>query len=120
MSDRPSPESIRALFEPRSVAVVGASPSGFGGTVIQNLVTAGYAGDVAGVNPKYEEVMGKPCFGSLGDVPFTPDAVVISVGRERVVTALEDAARAGARAAVVFAIGFTEADELGSELQERL
>jgi acetate---CoA ligase (ADP-forming) len=120
MSERPSPESIRALFEPRSVAVVGASPSGFGGTVIQNLVTAGYDGQVAGVNPKYDEVMGKPCFASLDDVPFAPDAVVISVGRERVVTALEDAARAGSQAAVVFAIGFTEADELGSELQERL
>jgi acetyltransferase len=120
MSARPSPESIRALFEPRSVAVVGASPSGFGGTVIQNLVTAGYDGQVAGVNPKYDEVMGRPCFGSLDDVPFAPDAVVISVGRERVVPALEAAARVGAQAAVVFAIGFTEADELGSELQVRL
>jgi acyl-CoA synthetase (NDP forming) len=120
MSARPSDESIKALFEPRGVAVVGASPAGFGGTVMQNLTTAGYGGKVCGVNPKYEEVMGFPCVGSLDDLDFTPDAVVISVGRERVVPALEGAARAGAKAAVVFAIGFTEADELGADLQRQL
>jgi acetyltransferase len=111
---------MRALFEPRSIAVVGASPRGLGAYVMQNFRTAGYTGDVFGVNPKYEDVLGYPCFPSLEELPSTPDVALLVVARERVVPALESAGHVGARAAIVFAIGFLEADAVGAEMQRRI
>jgi acyl-CoA synthetase (NDP forming) len=111
---------MRALFRPRSVAVIGASPNGFGRAVMENFAVANYAGDVFGVNPRYDEVLGYRCVSALSELDTPPDAVVVSVARERVVAALEESARAGARAAVVFAFGFAEADDLGAAWQRRV
>ncbi len=112
--------TVESVLAARKVAVVGASSSGRGLTIVQNFRSLGFTGDVACVNPKYQDILGYPCYPALEDVPFTPDAVVVAVSRERVVNVLEQAARKRARGAVVFAIGFGEADELGRGLETRL
>jgi acetate---CoA ligase (ADP-forming) len=104
----------------RTVAVVGASRSGRGLTIVRNFQSLGFTGTVACVNPKYQDILGYPCYPALQDVPFTPDAVVVAVSRERVISVLQQAARKGARGAVVFAIGFAEADELGRDLERQI
>ncbi|HVI86178.1 MAG TPA: CoA-binding protein, partial [bacterium] len=112
--------AVESVLAARKVAVAGASSSGRGLTIVQNFRSLGFTGDVACVNPKYQDILGYPCYPALEDVPFTPDAVVVAVSRERVVNVLEQAARKRARGAVVFAIGFGEADELGRGLETRL
>jgi acyl-CoA synthetase (NDP forming) len=107
-------------MEPRSIAIVGASKTGTGLIAVQNLRSLGYVGEVACINAKYDNVLGYPCYPRLEYVPFVPDAVIVAVGRERVVEVLEDAALKGVRGAVVFAIGFAESDEFGKDLQARL
>jgi len=87
---------------------------------MQNFRSLGFAGQVAGVHPRHSEVLGFPCYPTLADVPFVPDAVLVAVARERVVGALERAALKGARGAVIFGVGFGEADDLGRELEARL
>jgi acyl-CoA synthetase (NDP forming) len=87
---------------------------------MQNFRSLGFTGQVAGVNPRHAEVLGFPCYPTLADVPFVPDAVLLAVSRERVIGALEQAAHRGARGAVVFGVGFGEADDLGRELEARL
>lgn len=116
----PSAEAVRTLFEPTSVAIVGASTSGRGLTVVESLRDVGYSGDVACVNPKYEEIAGYPCFASLEAIPFVPDAVVVAVARDRVVPVVEQCAAIGAKGAVVLAIGFAEANDEGKRLQEQI
>jgi acetate---CoA ligase (ADP-forming) len=113
-------ESVGLAFSPRTVAIVGASTSGTGRTVVENFRRLDFDGQVVCVNPKYEEVLGFTCVPSLDDVPFVPDAVVLSVGRDRVVPMLEQAAAHGARSAVAFALGFAETDDEGRRLQRRL
>jgi acetate---CoA ligase (ADP-forming) len=113
-------DSVNRLFAPRGVAVVGASRSGTGGTIVENFRRLGFGGQVICVNPKYEEVHGYPCVASMGEVPFEPDAVILAVGRNRVVPMLEAAAARGARSAVTFALGFAEIDEAGRALQQSL
>jgi acetyltransferase len=113
-------ESVRALFEPASVAVVGASTSGRGLIMVENLRDVSYSGEVACINPKYDDVAGFHCYGSLSKLPFTPEAVLVAVARERVLPVLREAAEIGAKSAVVLAIGFAEADEQGRELQDQL
>jgi acetate---CoA ligase (ADP-forming) len=112
--------ALDSVLAARRVAVVGASSAGRGLTIVENFRSLGFTGEVACVNPKYPEVLGYPCYPALEDVPFTPDAVIVAVGRERVISVLEQAARKRARGAVVFAIGFGEADQLGKDLEARL
>src|SRR5215217_4051645 len=98
-------EALRAMLEARSVAVVGAS-SRFdspGYHMVKQLIIGGFSGEVAAVNPKYDEVEGIACFPSLGEVPFIPDLVLLGVGNRRLEGQMEEAARCGARGVVVFA-----------------
>jgi acyl-CoA synthetase (NDP forming) len=103
-------EALHAVLEARSVAVVGAS-SRFdspGYHMVKQLIIGGFSGEVAAVNPKYDEVEGIACFPSLGEVPFIPDLVLLGVGNRRLERQMEDAARCGARGVVVFASGLED------------
>jgi acyl-CoA synthetase (NDP forming) len=112
--------AVASVLAARKVAVVGASSSRRGLTIVRNFRSLGFTGEVACVNPKYQDILGYPCYPTLEDVPFVPDAVLVAVARERVIGVLEQAARKRARGAVVFAIGFGEADELGRGLETQL
>lgn len=113
--------TLEPIFRPKSIAVVGASPSNvWGKQALQNLKNMGYEGKVVAVNPKYTDIIGFECYPSLKDIPFAPDAVLINVNRERTAQLVEEAAEAGAKAAVMFAIGFAEAGPEWRAVQERI
>ena len=113
--------TLEPVFRPKSIAVVGASPSNvWGKQALQNLKNMGYEGKVVAVNPKYTEIIGFDCYPSLKDIPFAPDAVLINVNRERTAQLVEEAAEVGAKAAVMFAIGFAEAGPEWRAVQERI
>ena len=64
---------LRPLFAPRSVAIVGASPRGWiAETVRDNLRVMGSATRCHFVNPKYDELLGQPCYPSLASLPGGP------------------------------------------------
>jgi acyl-CoA synthetase (NDP forming) len=98
-------EALRAMLEARSVAVVGASPrfETPGNYMVKQLIIGGFSGEVAAVNPKYDEVEGIACFAGLDELPFVPDLVLLGVGNRRLEEQMEEAARCGARGVVVFA-----------------
>ncbi|MGY3372050.1 acyl-CoA synthetase (NDP forming) [Bradyrhizobium sp. GM2.4] len=101
--------ALSALFRPKSVAVIGASPASEArAQSLEYYKRIGYSGKVVAVNPKYEQIAGYSCYDSLKSVPFVPDAVLILRNREGSVAALEEAAEIGVRAAVIPEIGFAE------------
>jgi acetate---CoA ligase (ADP-forming) len=117
-------EQMRNLLAPRSVAVLGASErNGPGRQVLVNLEALGFQGNIIPVNPKYETVLGYPCYPSLAaaaEAVGSLDAVAILLGRERVLPALKEASSLGIKAAWAFASGFSESDELGQTLHKEL
>ena len=71
-----SPRDLRPLLNPRSVAVVGASPtSRVGLNMLRNLEQLGFAGPIYPVNPRYDEVAGRRCYPSLAAIPDEVDTV---------------------------------------------
>ncbi|WP_283810988.1 acetate--CoA ligase family protein [Bradyrhizobium zhanjiangense] len=110
-----SDSALSALFRPSSVAVIGS-----GCAPLEQYKRIGYPGKVAGVNPKYNEVAGYPCYPSLKSMPFVPDAVLIMRNRDASIAALEEAADLGVRAAAVVEIGFAEAGAEGAAAQARI
>jgi acyl-CoA synthetase (NDP forming) len=103
-------EALRAMLEARSVAVVGASPrfDTPGNHMVKQLIIGGFSGEVAAVNPKYDEVEGISCLPGLDELPFVPDLVLLGVGNQQLEGQMEEAARCGARGVVVFASGLED------------
>jgi acetate---CoA ligase (ADP-forming) len=114
-------EALRAMLEARSVAMVGASPrfDTPGNYMVKQLVIGGFSGEVAAVNPRYDEVEGIACFPRLEELPFVPELVLLAVGNRRLQGQMEAAARCGARGVVVFASGLEDPPD-DPPLTERL
>ena len=101
--------NLDSLFDPRSVAVIGASERAFsvGGTLWRNMRTGSYAGRVFPVNPKYKELSGHRCYANVADLPEAPELAVICTPAGTVVDLIKQLARRGTRAAVVISAGLT-------------
>ena len=99
---------LRALLDPRSIAVVGASarPGSFGERTARNL--AGFAGRLHLVNPRYERIGERPCHPSLAALPEVPDLVVAATPMEACEEVVQGCVAAGVGAVVLYAAGFAE------------
>lgn len=111
---------ITPIFEARSVAVVGASerPGSLGTVVFRNLTEAGFKGPIYPVNPKYQSVQERDCFGSVTDLDDPVDLAVIVTPAAAVPRVLEDCGTRGVPAAVILSAGFREAGATGKALEE--
>lgn len=103
---------LAPMFEPRSIALVGASQrEGSVGRMMADVLRGGgYAGEVHCVNPRYQAVGDYACLPSIADLPEAPDLAVLSVAAHRMEATMAEAIERGARAAVVFDPCFFEGD----------
>jgi len=120
ISDEPMAGNLEVLFEPRSVAVVGASgtPHKAGNDVIKNILANEFTGKLYLVNPKGGEILGHPVYPSIQDLPDTIDLAIIILPASATPQAIRDCAAKGAKAIVMAASGFAEVDEQGEKLQQ--
>ncbi|HEX4288025.1 MAG TPA: GNAT family N-acetyltransferase [Trebonia sp.] len=97
--------SLRPVFQPASVVVVGASrrPGTVGRAVLENIKSGGYAGQLYAVNPNTREIAGVPCFPDVSSLPEAPDLALLAVPPAEVIDAADACGRRGARGLVVFA-----------------
>ena len=117
----PTVPALDPLFDPESVAVVGASPDSFySGNLVENLLEYGFDGTLYPVNPGRDEVWGRRCYDDIADVPDPVDLAVVSVPRKYVVDVVRTAGDRGVPAALVLTAGFAEADDEGVDLESRL
>jgi acyl-CoA synthetase (NDP forming) len=112
---------LTPLLAPRSIAVVGATdrPGSYGGNVLRNLERAGFAGDVWGVNPNREEVLGRRCFAAVSELPEPVDALVVAIPAPAVPEVVAAGAELGCGGAIVLSAGFAEI-ESGRPLEAKL
>ncbi len=114
-SDRPA-GPVRALLEPRSIALVGASarPGSFGHRMVTEVGRSRPGLDVRLVNPRYGEIDGRPCVGSLADLDEPVDLVLLGVPDSALEEQLTLAAKRGDRSAVIFGSVVGQAADGGS------
>jgi acyl-CoA synthetase (NDP forming) len=119
-SDAELVERFRPLFEPRVVAVVGASATGFtpANDFIRQCLGLGFSARMVPIHPKADRIEGLPAARSLADVDGPIDYVYVAVGAAQV-PGLLDAARGKARYVQVISSGFGEVAG-GLELERRL
>jgi len=111
-----------SLFEPRTVAFVGAStnPSKWGFNILHHIIKGGFEGNLYPVNPQGGSWFGRPMYRSLAEVPGPVDLAVIVVPKERVPDTLRDCAGAGIPAAVIITAGFGETGAEGKALEQEV
>lgn len=104
---------FRRLFDPRHIAVIGASPNLVLGRYdyIDWHIRAGFAGTLYPVNPRYTEVKGLKCYPALKDIPGEVDIVISMIPAEATVELLRDTPAGKVSFLAVIASGFSEIGE---------
>ena len=98
-----SVRSLECLFNPASLALVGASAraGSLGHAVLVNLRKVGFAGTIHLVNPRHFEIDDMACVKKISDLSSPPDLVVIAAPRDAVLDLVREAAAFGVKTAVV-------------------
>jgi acetyl coenzyme A synthetase (ADP forming)-like protein len=119
---RAAAASMRPIFAPRSIAVVGASRrrGNLGAEILHNLIAGGFRGPVVAVNPHAEEIEGVHCLASIRELTAPVDLAVIAVPASGVEAVVDDCIAKGIPAVVVISAGFTETGSNGREMEQRL
>ena len=108
-----SPEknaALNALFNPRSVAIIGASaaPGKQGSAALAYLRQGGFPGAIYPVNPAGGEIGGLTCYKSVSDIPGPVDCVLSVIPAAATLEAMRECAAKGVRAAIIGANGFAD------------
>ena len=114
--------ALKLFFNPRAVAVVGASRQRgtIGGEIFHNLLSYGFQGPVYPVNPTAAVIQSVPAYESVEDIPGPVDLGLIVVPAEHVLKAAAECARKGVKALVVISAGFSETGKQGQQDQAQL
>jgi len=112
--------TLRSVFAPKSIAVVGASETkgSVGRAVMENLAL--FKGTVIPINPKRSTLFGKPAFPTISALPERPDLVVIATPAASTPGVVSECARMGVKGAIIISAGFKETGEAGRELEQEI
>lgn len=115
-------EFLQPLFQPRSIAIIGASSQveKWGYRMVARPAQTGYRGDIYPVNPNSNEIAGLKTYPRIANLPRGIDLAVITLPAALVPNALRECIERGMRAAIVISAGFAEAGEEGKKLQEEI
>jgi acyl-CoA synthetase (NDP forming) len=116
------PPTLDEVFSPRSVAVVGVSARNlsFAEMVLHSLKEAKFPA-IYPVNPKYDEVLGLPCYASIKDIPGEVDHVIVTIPAESSLRLLDDCAAKRVKSVHFFTAGFGETgDAEKAELEKAM
>jgi acetyltransferase len=102
--------SLDSLFNPSSIALVGASktPGTVGYVLARNLMSAGFDGPIMPVNPKHRAIGGVLTWPNVASLPVTPELAVVSTPADSVPGVVADLREKGTKAAIVVTAGFGE------------
>ncbi len=108
---------IKYLFEPRGIAIVGASrdPSKIGHKFVMNISASGYKGQVYPINPEGGEILGYKVYKNVEEIEGVVDVACIIIPAKIVFDSIKSCAKKGVKFAVIIASGFAEVGNMAEE-----
>lgn len=99
--------NLKQLFEPGSIAIVGASArtNSIGQSVLKNVLAGGFGGEIMLVNPKYETLADRKVYHSVSKLPSPPELAVICTPPATIPGIIADLGKLGTKAAIVLTPG---------------
>jgi acetyl coenzyme A synthetase (ADP forming)-like protein len=121
-SEAAATASMRAFFEPRTVAVVGANRERgkIGSEILHNIIKDGYTGRLFVVHPNAAQIEDIPAVPRVTDIPGDVDLVVVSVPARIVSGVVDDCIAKGVKAILVITAGFAETGAAGRALEAEI
>ncbi len=113
---------MKELFNPKSIAVIGASrqEGKVGHSVLKNLLQYGYPGKIYPINPKAEEILRIRAYSTIFAVEGEIDLAVVAIPSQFVPSILKDCVNRGIGTVVIISAGFKESGKQGSQLEREL
>ncbi|MBI5328953.1 MAG: CoA-binding protein [Deltaproteobacteria bacterium] len=115
-------KDISFFFNPKSIAVVGASPIAekLSNVIINSLRDIGFTGDIYPVNPKYKSIDEMKCYQSAKAIKADVDVAIICVPASAVLGVMEDIVAKKVKGVIIVSAGFKETGKDGAEAEEEL
>lgn len=115
-------KDLTALFQPKSVAIIGASPDEkkIGGRPLSYMQRYGFTGHIYPVNPKYEDMAGLRCYADVTNIDAPIDVAIIALPKQAVLETLRKCGEHGVKSVVIFSAGFGEIGEDGQREQQEM
>ena len=112
---------LTSLFEPKSVAVVGASEreGTLGHVLFRNIIDGGYKGRLYPINPRHETVLGLPAYKSIEDIGARVELALIATKPKTVPEIVEQCGRSGIKIVIILTAGFAESGHSGAALERK-
>ena len=113
---------LTTLFEPKSVAVIGASDreNAVGAVIFKNILSSGYKGRLYAINPKHETIQGQQAYKSIEEIGARVEMAVIATRPQTVPQIIEQCGRSGVRNVIIIAAGFSESGHIGAALERKV
>lgn len=113
---------LQAFFEPRSIAVIGASreEGKLGHAVLQSLIRSGFPGKIYPVNPKADELLGLKAYPSVKDCPGEVDLAVVLIPGKFVPAVMKECGEKGVQGVIIISAGFREVGAEGLRLEQEV
>ncbi len=113
---------LKYIFEPKSVAVVGASEdkSKYGYFLMKNLMDMGYNGKIFPVNKKRKKVLGLKCYPTVESIPEEVEAAIILIPATYTLQVIEDSIKKGVKGVIICTSGFREIGKEGVEIENKI
>lgn len=113
---------LDVFFKPKSIAVIGATrdPKGLGGSVLNNIINAGYPAPIYPINPKATEIAGLKAYPTVLDVPGEVDLAAVTTPARFVPQVTEECGRKGCRGMIIISAGFREVGPEGRKLEREI
>ncbi|MFW9918216.1 MAG: acetate--CoA ligase alpha subunit [Candidatus Thorarchaeota archaeon] len=115
-------KGIDSLFNPRSIAVIGASETKgkLGNDVLRNIVDSGFSGRIYPINPRGGEIIGLQVFRSIKEIHGSVDVAIIVIPAKFVLKAVQECGEKGVKALVIITAGFKEIGHEGNEAEKQI
>src|ERR1700736_5392368 len=116
------PYTLEEVLCPRAIAILGASraPHKWGHVAARQLITGGFPGPIYLINPSIPEVLDRPTYSTLLDVPTHVDLAIIATAYQYVPQAIDDCIAHGVKGIVIITAGFSETGPQGRALEQEL
>ena len=112
---------LRSLFEPKSVAVIGASDreESVGHFLFKNILNSGYGGRLYAINARHDSVQGQLAYKSIEEIGARVELAIIATRAQGVPEIVEQCGRCGIRNVIIITAGFSEAGHSGAALERK-
>jgi acetyltransferase len=110
-------KSLESVFNPRSVAIIGASevPGKAAERRTRSLLEGGFDGDVYLINPKRSELFGKKAYPNITEVGNQVDLAMVVVAPRFLVSAVADSVKMGVKGVIIITAGLGETGDEGKQ-----